>query len=126
MTTDQRLMNATDYARLRGISEAMVKAAAKPGGMYVLTGLVPDDGICAVAEFEPSTYRVLRPSQGVDANWHVTDDGDNKVAHCFGFGHDVAAGEQFARRIAACLNLLIGVPTETIERWSGHGASPRA
>lgn len=69
---------------------------------------------------EDHKYRVLRPSQGVDANWHITDDGDTHVAHCFGFDHAVDEySEKFARRIAACLNAFVGVKTEDIKesKW---------
>ena len=126
MSTQSPTMNATEYARSLGITQAMVKATVKPGGMFVFTGLEPDDGVCSLAECEPDGYRVLPPSRGVDANWHVTDHGETKVAHCYGFGHDVAQGEQFARRIAACLNLLVGVPTDQIERWARPDANPPA
>lgn len=47
----------------------------------------------------PGPWRVLRPSSGVDHNWHVTDEMDTFVAHVFGFSH--AVDEQ--SRINACL-----------------------
>lgn len=39
--------------------------------------------------FTPGPWRLLPPSVGVDANWHVTDAGDTFVAHVFGFAHGV-------------------------------------
>ena len=63
-------------------------------------------------------YKVLPPSEGVDKNWHVTDASDTCVAHCYGFGHDVASGEKLARRIAACLNVCEGIETVELEMVS--------
>lgn len=65
---------------------------------------------------EKERFIVLRPSQGVDTNWHVTNDTDTCVAHCFGFAHDVQSGEAFARRIAACLNACCGIGTAELEQ----------
>jgi hypothetical protein len=66
----------------------------------------------------PNTARflVFPPSVGVDANWHVTDDNDTCVAHCFGFAHGIQGGEPLARRIAAALNACRGISTEELER----------
>ena len=57
-------------------------------------------------------FRVIRPSTGVDLNWHVTDGGDLCVAHCFGFAHSVDDGKWLAIRIAAALNYCRGIRTE--------------
>ena len=65
---------------------------------------------------ENDRFLVFPPSQGVDANWHVTDGNDTCVAHCFGFLHDVPSGEPLARRIAAALNACRGIPTEELEK----------
>lgn len=59
-----------------------------------------------------ATFRVMPPSEGIDANWHVTDHSDTCVAHCFGFGHSVPEGEALAARVAAALNYCRGIPTE--------------
>jgi hypothetical protein len=59
-------------------------------------------------------FRVLAPSSGADANWHVTDANDTMVAHCFGFGHSVSGGEAFANRIALCLNACVGLTDEQL------------
>lgn len=56
-------------------------------------------------------FKVLPPSKGEDNNWHVVDSGDTMVAHCFGYCHSVAGGEELARRIAACLNACSGIET---------------
>lgn len=61
-----------------------------------------------------SKYKVSQPSVGVDSNWHVTDDADTCVAHCFGFCHSVSGGEVLARRIAACLNACHGIDTDDL------------
>lgn len=50
----------------------------------------------------------------VDNNWHVSDDSDTMVAHCYGFAHSVEGGEPLARRIHACLNAFNGIETENI------------
>lgn len=62
----------------------------------------------------PLKYRVLPPSVGLDSNWHVRDDADTCVAHCFGFNHSVSDGEVLARRIAACLNFCDGIDTDDL------------
>lgn len=41
------------------------------------------------AQHTPGPWRVLRPSSGIDHNWHVTDETDTFVAHVFGFSHSV-------------------------------------
>ena len=61
--------------------------------------------------FVDSGFQVLPPSIGIDANWHVTGNGDTCVAHCFGFGHDIESGEGLAIRVAAALNYCRGIPT---------------
>jgi hypothetical protein len=60
-------------------------------------------------------FRLLPPSQGVDNNWHVTDDSDTMVAHCYGFAHSIADGEELAHRIVACLNACKGIETKDLE-----------
>ncbi len=62
-------------------------------------------------DFAERHYLVLRPSQGVDNNWHVVDAGDGCVAHCYGFAHDIRDGRYLAERIAAALNYCKGIPT---------------
>ena len=50
---------------------------------------------------------VLKPSTGVDNNWHVTDANDTFVAHVYGFGHAVDEQSRInARLIAAAPELL--------------------
>jgi hypothetical protein len=50
---------------------------------------------------------VLKPSTGVDNNWHVTDANDTFVAHVYGFGHAVDEQSRInARLIAAAPDLL--------------------
>lgn len=52
-------------------------------------------------------WRMLPPSTGVDANWHVTDSDDTFVAHVYGFSHSVdEASKANARLIAAAPDLL--------------------
>lgn len=46
--------------------------------------------------FRDHSFRVVMPSVGGDDNWHVTDDGDTCVAHCFGFARNLEEGEQLA------------------------------
>ncbi|MBS0229360.1 MAG: hypothetical protein JSS23_11765 [Proteobacteria bacterium] len=54
-------------------------------------------------------WRMLPPSIGVDANWHVTDSGDTFVAHVFGFNHSVdEKSKANARMIAASPALNVG------------------
>jgi hypothetical protein len=65
---------------------------------------------------ETERFAVLPPSEGADANWHVTDANDTCVAHCFGFAHGIQAGEPLARRIAAALNACRGIPTQELEK----------
>jgi hypothetical protein len=60
-------------------------------------------------------YKLLPPSVGVDKNWHVVDDADTCVAHCYGFSHSISGGEAFARRIVACLNACHGMDTNELE-----------
>ena len=66
-------------------------------------------------DYSNRTYKVLRPRAGVDMNWHVTDDGDTMVAHCYGFNHDIPTGEGFARRIVACVNACKGLSNERLK-----------
>lgn len=55
----------------------------------------------------PGPWQVVRPSVGVDANWHVTDKDDTFVAHVYGFGHAVDEKSlNNARLIAAAPDLL--------------------
>jgi hypothetical protein len=55
----------------------------------------------------PGPWRVLQPSVGVDANWHVTDELDTFVAHVYGFGHSVDDQSRInAHLIAAAPDLL--------------------
>lgn len=65
---------------------------------------------------ETDRFQAHPPSDGIDANWHVTDEGDTCVAHCFGFAHGIQAGEPLARRVAAALNACRGIPTEDLEK----------
>lgn len=60
-------------------------------------------------------FKLLSPSQGDDNNWHVTDDNDTMVAHCYGFTHSIAGGEELARRIVACLNACKGIDAKDLE-----------
>lgn len=66
-------------------------------------------------QLDTARFVVHPPSAGVDANWHVTDQADTCVAHCFGFANAIEAGEPLARRIAAALNACRGIPTEELE-----------
>ncbi|BBL73985.1 hypothetical protein [Methylomagnum ishizawai] len=59
-------------------------------------------------------FRVLKPGKSKNA-WEVTNDIDTCVASCYGFDRDIAGGEELARRIAACLNFLSGIPTAELE-----------
>jgi hypothetical protein len=63
-------------------------------------------------ELKEDSFHSYRPSVGVDANWHVVNSGDTRVAHCFGYGHSIDGGEALALRIAAALNYCHGIPTE--------------
>ena len=55
----------------------------------------------------PGPWRLLRPTVGVDANWHVADSGDTFVAHVFGFAHSTDEQARVnARLIAAAPELL--------------------
>ena len=66
-------------------------------------------------------FRLHRPTgdnckeNQVDNNWHVTDDIDTMVAHCYGFSHSIEMGEPLARRIVACLNACKGIDTEDLK-----------
>lgn len=40
-------------------------------------------------KFRSGPYKLLPPSQGVDLNWHITDEADTFVAHVYGFNHAV-------------------------------------
>lgn len=42
----------------------------------------------------PGPWKLLRPSVGIDSNWHVTDEGDTCVMHCYGFAHAVDSVSQ--------------------------------
>ena len=60
----------------------------------------------------PGPWRVLPPSVGIDANWHVTDEMDTFVAHVYGFAHSVDEKSKInARLISAAPDLL-----EALER----------
>lgn len=61
-------------------------------------------------------FKVLPPSKGIDANWHVVNSGDTVVAHCFGFCHSVEDGKGFAERIALCLNACDGISDEELSK----------
>jgi hypothetical protein len=106
----------SDFAKLQGIGMAMMlrtKASLQGKGGE----LVEDDGIQMLQEpLARDSFRVLPPSTGRDENWHVTDEGDTMVAHCYGLGHDIKEGEALARRIAACLNFCRGMDTELLEK----------
>ncbi len=67
-----------------------------------------------MTDFQRLNYVVSRPSGGIDNNWHVTDDGDTCVAHCYGFDHDIPTGKELAKRIAACLNYCSGIETSEL------------
>lgn len=69
----------------------------------------------ALDPYRDRRFILLPPSDGIDANWHVTDDGDMCVAHCFGFCHDIAQGQQLARRIVATLNACKGRSIQELE-----------
>lgn len=59
------------------------------------------------AQHTPGPWRVLRPSSGIDYNWHVTDEMDTFVAHVFGFSHAVDEQSRInASLIAAAPDLL--------------------
>lgn len=59
------------------------------------------------AKHTPGPWRVLRPSTGIDYNWHVTDEMDTFVAHVFGFSHAVDEQSRInASLIAAAPDLL--------------------
>lgn len=59
------------------------------------------------AKHTPGPWRVLRPSKGIDYNWHVTDETDTFVAHVFGFSHAVDEQSRInATLIAAAPDLL--------------------
>ncbi|MEY5100265.1 MAG: hypothetical protein RJA36_2984 [Pseudomonadota bacterium] len=75
-------------------------------------------------EFSDYLFHALRPSAGVDNNWHVTDSGDMCVAHCYGFGHDVLGGRGLALRIVAALNYCHGIHTAHLVGHS-HAAGQR-
>jgi len=68
-----------------------------------------------MTDYANRKYILLKPSIGCDANWHVTDDNDLMVAHCFGFGHSVDDGKGFAHRIVECLNACKGISTEDLK-----------
>ena len=67
-------------------------------------------------DMDTDLFLVVAPSEGGDANWHVTNNWDTCVAHCFGFAHDIQTGELLARRIAAALNACRGISTEQLEK----------
>ncbi len=57
-------------------------------------------------------WRVLQPSIGVDANWHVTDESDTFVAHVYGFAHAVDEQSRInATLISAAPDLLAAAET---------------
>lgn len=62
-------------------------------------------GRCSVDCIDDAPWRMLPPSSGLDANWHVTNHADTCVAHCFGYAHNVSGGQALAMRIRAALNV---------------------
>lgn len=54
------------------------------------------------------TLSVLPPSNGVDAQWHISNDMDTMVLRSFGFGNDGkgAASRNIALLVAAAVNSL--------------------
>lgn len=113
--------NAADFARAQAIGVAAALRAKER--MHDRYGeLMEDDGIQMLVDpLAHASFRVLPPSRGRDENWHVTDEGDTMVAHCYGFGHQVKDGEQLARRISACLNFCKGMDTALLERLIATG-----
>lgn len=68
----------------------------------------------------------LPPSQGLDANWHITDEGDTFVAHVFGMGHSVdEKSKANAERIALCVNACWGLSTEELQERALKAAEAR-
>ncbi len=59
---------------------------------------------------------------GLDNNWHVVDQMDTKVAHCFGFSHAIDEDSKLlATRIMLCLNFMHGVEPDVIMNWMAMG-----
>lgn len=73
-------------------------------------------------KIEDQTFRFGMPIEHSDKdnNWHVVNDSDSMIAHCFGFLHDIESGEQFAKRIKAALNACRGIDTETLSSLDNY------
>ncbi len=99
---------STDFATRAGAHSTRSHASRSPVDLF-------DD-----------SFHVLRPSIGVDANWHVVNSLDTYTAHCFGFGHSVEEGEVYAQRIAACLNYCRGMTTDELRRMAQRQPSRRS
>ena len=68
-------------------------------------------------------WRVLPPSDGIDHNWHVTNDSDTVVAHCYGFDHSVEGGKPLAYAIAEALNDIQYLPVLAAAMLRAHRCS---
>ncbi len=116
------LITAEQYAKSRNVTVQMVLQALRKGHLSSTVVFAGDDETQMLQDpISHDSFRVLRPSKGLDNNWHVTDDGDTMVAHCYGFEHDIPSGEIFARRIVACLNFCKGLDNETLESFVRAG-----
>lgn len=74
--------------------------------------------------FVGTTYRMFPPSVGIDKNWHVTDDMDTMVAHCYGFAHSIEGGEDFAERVKLTLNACRLLTTDELRRGAYITSTP--
>lgn len=71
-------------------------------------------------------WMVLPPSEGKDANWHVTDEGDTFVAHVFGMNHAVDdKSKANAERIALCVNACWGLSNGDLQERARKAAEAR-
>ena len=59
-----------------------------------------------MTDFPRLNYVVSRPSGGTDNNWHVTDDGDTCVAHCYGFDHDIPTEKSWQSELLPALTIV--------------------
>lgn len=113
------LITAEQYAKSRGVTLKMVLKALRKGDVSSKVVFEGNNEVQMLQDpISQTSFELIPPTCGVDNNWHVVDVGGHMVAHCYGFGHDVADGEPFARRIEACLNFCKGLDNELLESFN--------
>lgn len=74
-----------------------------------------------------STYTPGRMAQNDSARWHVECDGE-PVASCIGPNGEGQKAQENARRLVACWNACVSIPTDELQRMlpGALNAAPRA